>query len=190
VDPSARHQAITQARTYQSLGAAFLDTETTGIGPTAEIVEIALVGDQGQTLYESLVKPRSKIESDAARIHGISEELLTDAPSWDNVWTQIEPILAVWKVGIYNRDFDLRIMKQTSQRYWINWRLPDDQFFCVMKLYAQFAGVWDHRRNAYRWHSLEDAGRQCQIALPNVHRALDDALLTHALFEYMVHWIE
>lgn len=187
-DYSARHQAVLYARSLHEYAPVFLDTETTGTGPTAEIIEIAIVGYDGRPLFDSLVKPRGSSEPEALRVHGITEDMLVDAPTWDKVWIQVEPILTSNWVGVYNLDFDLRLMKQTLQRYMLKWRAPEERLFCVMKLYAQFAGDWDYRRSSYRWHSLEEAGRQCGIALQNVHRALGDALLTRALFEYMVNW--
>jgi DNA polymerase-3 subunit epsilon len=54
-----------------------------------------------------------------------------------------------------------------------------------MRLYAQFYGEWDPMRNSYRWQKLEDAGRQCGIAMPNSHRALEDALLAKAVLEHI-----
>jgi hypothetical protein len=40
-------------------------------------------------------------------------------------------------------------------------------------------------RGAYRWQSLEAAGRQCHILLKNTHRALDDCLLAREILYYM-----
>jgi len=185
---SSRKQAVESARSYHERDPVFLDTETTGIGPNAEIVEIAIVDNAGQTLFDSLVKPRGPIEPDAARVHKITASMVQDSPSWDVVWEQVRPVLSGRLVGIYNSEFDLRLMKQTHQRFWMQWDLPDEQFFCVMKLYAQFVGEWNHRHGNYRWHSLDSAGSQCKIALQNVHRALGDALLTQAVFSAMVNW--
>lgn len=165
-----------------------LDTETTGVGPHAEVVEIAIVSAQGKYLFDSLVKPRGRIEADATRIHGITQEMVRDAPPWQDVWSQVEPILLAQPIGAYNSDFDLRLMKQTHQRAMIPWRIPDTQFFCIMKLYARFAGDWDRVRRSYRWHSLEYAGQQCDLPLSNTHHAQDDALLARAILEYMANW--
>jgi DNA polymerase III epsilon subunit-like protein len=88
-------------------------------------------------------------------------------------------------VGIYNSEFDLRMLKQSHQKYWLNWQLPEENFFCIMKLYARFYGEWDARRGSYRWQSLDQAGRQCRIPLPNSHRAKDDALLARALLQHI-----
>jgi DNA polymerase III epsilon subunit-like protein len=112
--------------------------------------------------------------------------MVQEAHRWDMVWPEVEVVLENRVVGIYNAEFDIRMMKQSHQRNWLRWHDPrGTQFFCIMKLYAQFFGQWNTRRGGYRWQSLEAAGKQCGLTLPNSHRAKDDALLTLALLEYM-----
>ncbi len=43
-----------------------------------------------------------------------------------------------------------------------------------MKLYARFSVIGIPTINLSRYQSLELAGRQCGIRLPNAHRAVDD----------------
>ena len=180
-----QQEAAKQARELISRGPLYLDTETTGLSMRSEIIEISIVDDRGAVLFDSLVRPRDRIELDAIRIHGIKQDTVADAPPWDEVWPLVETILEGHLVGIYNRDFDLRLMKQSHQRYWMPWRVQEENFFCIMKLYARFRGEWDRRKGDYRWHSLEAAGRQSRIPLPNTHRASDDARLARELLHYM-----
>ncbi len=188
MDLALRLESVQTAQQWLQSNPVFLDTETTGVGPHAEVVEIAIVGAQGQFIFDSLVRPRGHIEQAAIRIHGITPEMVKEAPAWQDVWQQVEPILLAQPVGAYNSDFDLRVLKQTNQRAMLPWRIPDTQFFCIMKLYARFAGDWDRVRRSYRWHSLEYAGQQCDLPLSNTHHAQDDALLARAILEYMANW--
>ena len=183
-----RKEAVRLAQQLWQTSPVYLDTETTGTGPTAEIIEIAIIDQDGKLLFEALVKPRGPIEPDAARVHGITLDQLQGAPGWAEVWPQAEAVLAGRRVGTYNSDFDVRLIKQSHQRNWINLRLPEENFFCIMKLYARFYGERDPRSRSFRWQTLELAGKQCQIPLPNSHRAKDDALLARALLEYMANW--
>jgi DNA polymerase III epsilon subunit-like protein len=57
-----------------------------------------------------------------------------------------------------------------------------------MKLYAAFYGELNTRSRGYRMHKLEAAGAASGIALPNSHRAGDDALLTAELFRYIANY--
>lgn len=188
MDILARREAVQQAQKWTQLLPVFVDTETTGLGMNAEIIEIAIIDTDGKLLFQSFVRPRGLIEPDAMQVHGITQAEVNRAPEWAEVWPQIEKTLVGRKVGVYNSDFDLRMLKQSHQRAWLKWNLPENNFFCIMKLYARFYGDWDPQRRGYRFHSLESAGRQSGILLPNSHRAQDDALLARALLQYMAAW--
>ena len=188
MDLSIRREAASQAHRLVQTQPLYLDTETTGIGPTAEIIEIGIVDQEGAPLVDTLVKPLGRIESAAMRVHGITQEQVQNAPAWAEVWPQVEAVLNSRRVGVYNSEFDLRMLKQSHQRSWINWTLSEANFFCIMKLYARFNGEWDRRHGNYRYYSLEAAGRWAHIPLPNSHRAVDDARLARALLIYMSEW--
>ncbi|BCC80200.1 MULTISPECIES: 3'-5' exonuclease [Bacillus] len=53
-----------------------LDTQTTGLGETDEIVEIAVTDLDGKTLLNTLVKPTVPISDDATMIHGITNKMV------------------------------------------------------------------------------------------------------------------
>lgn len=167
------------------LDPVYLDTETTGLHQSAEVIEIGIIDDQGNTLFEQRIRPRGKIDPAAARVHGITLEMLSDAPPWEQVWPQAEAVLLGKRVGVYNVEFDLRLIKQSNQRTWLRSSLNDNDFFDIMVLYARFYGDWDPFRRSYRFQSLEIAGRQCGIHLKNTHSAVDDCLLTRALLHHM-----
>lgn len=161
----------------------FMDTETTGLDNQAEIIEISIVNHEGQTLYDTLVRPRRSIPADAVRLHGITDNMVNSARTWMHVWPEVETILSGRMVGIYNTEFDLRMMQQSHRAIGMPWRNPGFQAFDIMKLFSEFAGY-------QRWLRLEQAGKLCRINLPNSHRALDDTLLARAVFDYMRRLIE
>jgi DNA polymerase III subunit epsilon len=174
-----RQRAIKMAQEYWLAKPLFIDTETTGLDGSAEIVEISIIDQEGSVLLDTLVKPLRRIPQDVIRVHGITNEMVCDAPTWAEIWPQVETLLMDRYVGVYNADFDLRMMRQSHRSNGLPWQFSDRKFFCIMKLYSQFMG-------AYRWQKLEAAGRQCRIPLPNSHRAKDDALLARAVFQHMV----
>jgi len=183
---SARREAIQIAQEKLSRKPIYLDTETTGTGPNDNIVEISIVDHHGNILIDTLVKPIGIISTGAMAVHGITNEQLTNARQWKEVWPEVEAVLSGRLLGIFNADFDLRMMQQSHTRNWMQWMIPKGmEVFCIMKLYAQFYGEWNSRRGNYRWQSLDNAGKQCSIPLPNSHRAKDDTLLTREIFLYM-----
>jgi DNA polymerase III subunit epsilon len=174
----SNNYAAQQARRWLDARPVFLDTETTGLNDQAEIVEISILDDDGSVLLDSLVRPRRSIPLDAIRIHGIRNEMVKGAPGWAQLWPEVEAILQGRPVGIYNADFDLRMLKQSHRWSGLLWRPPEMQPFCIMRLYADFRGM-------SRFQSLEDAGRQLGIPLPNSHRALADTQLARAVLHSM-----
>ena len=91
-----------------------LDTETTGLDERAEIVELSIIDKHGNTLFDSLVKPKGRIPRDAERIHGISNTDVKNADSWLVVYEGVRKILEDRSVVIYNAEYDTRIIQQTS----------------------------------------------------------------------------
>jgi DNA polymerase-3 subunit epsilon len=186
MNSGARKEAIQLAQSWISKKPVYMDTETTGTGPNDGIIEVTVIEHDGSILVDSLVKPVGKISPGARAVHGITDEMVRSAPPWDSVWGEVEASITNRTVGIYNADFDLRMLRQSHQRNWLRWSDPEGvEFFCIMKLYAKFYGEWNPRYGNYRWQSLDRARRQCGIPLPNSHRAKDDTLLTRALLEYM-----
>ena len=185
LNPQARKSAILQAQFEVAHKPVYLDTETTGLEAADQIVEICILDHDGKMLINSLVKPKGKIPILASRIHGITDEMVTDAPTWPELWPQVEAALAGRHVAIYNVDFDLNMMKNSHRKYHLRWAFPSEAPFCVMKLYAQFYGEWNYQYGSYRWQKLEEAARQCKIAVKGAHRARADALMARGVLQYM-----
>jgi len=158
----------------------YLDTETTGLDKNAEIVEIAVVDDTGQILINRLIRPTQPIPPVVSNLHGITDEMVAGAISWPALWPTVRGLLLGKTIGIYNAEFDVRIMRQSLERYRLPWResLATSD---ILSLYSEYRGEWDPTRRALRRFRLEDAGRAFRIPLPNTHRAADDALLARAL---------
>ncbi|MEG4830898.1 3'-5' exonuclease [Microcoleus sp. F8-D3] len=74
-----------------------LDTETTGLYD-AEIVEIAIIDRLGEMLLDTLIKPTISIPAEAAYLHGITDEIVADAPSFPEVYPRIVEVLKYKRV--------------------------------------------------------------------------------------------
>jgi DNA polymerase-3 subunit epsilon len=185
VNPSSsRLQAIQTAREVLKNAPVYLDTETTGLGSTDEIVEISVVDTYGIVLVNTFVKPSRTIPAEAINIHGITDEMVQKAPAWPILWSQVRSFLVGKVVVAYNSDFDMRMMKQSHDRYRIPWK-ENLQPFDLLKLYAQFHGEWDSNRRSWKYFSLDKAGKASGISLPNSHRSLADTFLARALLIYI-----
>ena len=155
----------------------FLDTETTGLGHRDEVIDIAVVGFDGEILLKSLVRPIRPIPADATSVHGITNKMVENAPEFGEIWTSLESAITGKLVGIYNKDYDLRIIKQSSGLNAFNPFLATAGSFCIIEMFARYYGQWDDYHQSYTWQKLSKAGMFLGITIPNTHRAVDDALL-------------
>lgn len=190
-DPELLRQTILTARNLIAEKLLYLDTETTGLEHHDEIIEIAIMDDDGQPVINSLVKPaKARVSDSARRVHHISDSDLVTAPTLAMLWPQIEQVTFQRSVLIYNKDFDLGKLRRSL---WANGvTLPnrpegDLGFFpwCVMNLYAEYWGEWNSYRQSYRWQTLDRAVRQCGIKQVQDHRALGDCQLTRLVLHHM-----
>ena len=163
-----------------NLKPVYLDTETTGLSRSDEIIEISIVEHDGTELFTKLVKPSQPIPREAERIHGITNAQVASAQAWPIIWPQIRQILYGRVIAAYNSPFDLRMMEQSHQRYHLPWR-EKLVFIDVMQQFSDFRGEWDSFRGSNRLFKLVEAGRYFNISLPNAHRSTADALLTRAV---------
>jgi DNA polymerase III subunit epsilon len=149
----------------------FIDTETTGLDGSAEIVDIAIVSVDGVVLLDTLVKPARHIPSFVSRIHGIYDDDVANAPSWCDVYEMAYPLLSGRPVVVFNVNFDRRIIQQCCAGSRLRPIDGADGWHCAMKMYASYMG---ERGHGYRWQKLENAARAFDI-VPGGHRALGDA---------------
>lgn len=184
ISSSARQNAILRARQALSARPVYLDTETTGLDPKDEIVEISIVDEDGSVLLAKFVRPGQPIPAEATRIHGITNENVKSAMPWPILWREVRPLLTGRLIVIYNAEFDLRMMRQSMTKYHQPWNEKFDAFD-LLKVYAEFRSEWDMKRQSYHYFSLDAAGKHARIALPNAHRATADSLLTRALLHHI-----
>lgn len=158
-----------------------LDTETTGLKGHAIEIGVCRVG--GEVLFDTLVKNAEPIEPGALRVHGITEERLTTAPSFRWVAPQLRDVLAGQTVCIFNAEFDYAVLRRTRREQGFPRPvLPRSQTACVMLAYAVLAGDYDPEEQGYRLVSLARAAAAMGVARQGeAHRALGDALTTAAL---------
>lgn len=150
----------------------FLDTETTGLGATAEIVDIAVISARGEVLVNALVKPARRIPIAATQIHGIKDEDVRQAPTWEQTMLLLRSVLLGRLVVVYNVGFDRTMVRQCCDR--CGAVMPHATWHCAMKAYAAYRQERSHGRSGYRWHSLPNAAAAFGLA-PGGHRALADA---------------
>lgn len=159
-----------------------LDTETTGLDENAQIVELSILDMFGNSVYDSLLKPKCFIPFDAQKIHHITEDMVKGVPTIVDVWPHVCDVVGNRKVIVYNANYDKRLIEQSLNAYGSN-LFPDWQYYCAMFGYALFydAPAREGKRTA-PWQKLEYACQQqgAQITGP-LHRAMSDCRATLSL---------
>lgn len=192
------HDAAAQwaRRVLDEPACVILDTETTGLHDGARIVEIAVLGIDGSVLFDSLVNPQTPIPADATGIHGITDAMVKDAPSFSDVLVGLTGALINRKVVVYNRDFDKRRLAIELDRHysarWVNlekprqgrrrihpqaraWLAAQVWEDCAMVAYAEWYGDWVWDYEARDDEPLYRQGDYRWQRLPGAgHRAADD----------------
>lgn len=160
-------------------GFVILDLETTGLNddPKVDIVEIAIVSHHGEILLNTLVKPTQSIPLVASRIHGIHDKDVIDAPSFVDIYPQLEALLNGKIVVAYNHTFEQDILRTVCRRAQKP-QLTPMEWYCAMRSYSVYRG-------ATRFQKLTAACQREGIPLANAHRALGDCLMTLALMKKM-----
>ena len=153
-----------------------LDTETTGLDGTAELVELAIIDTTGKVAFDELIKPVVSVPPDASRIHGITDSVLREAraTTWPSHHDAVRKIvLAAKMLLVYNLEYDVRIIRQTCGKYDLRNPLGSIRGDCVMLKYAEYRAL-PGRYGDYRWHKLVDAySHECGRTTQE-HRALSD----------------
>ena len=196
-NPDDRKFVIDRVRKYVELNPLFLDTETTGLSDMDEICEIAIVDLAGEVLINTLVKPTKLIPPGTSAIHGITDEMVQDAPTFGDLLPSLEEILRNRTVLVYNAEFDEGKLERSavangckfSFNFWAHETEPgvyEDNWHDVMDLYATFYGEWHEFHQSYTWQRLSTAALQCRIEIPpGIHRALADAEMTRRIVLHM-----
>ena len=100
---------------------AFIDLETTGISlSTDRIVEIAvikLLPDGSRQVKRKLINPQIPIPKASSDIHGITDEMVKNAPGFKQVANEIKMFIEGCDLGGYNSNrFDIPILMEEFLR--------------------------------------------------------------------------
>ncbi|MDM1717324.1 3'-5' exonuclease [Thiopseudomonas alkaliphila] len=173
---SEKGKASEKACSWLEQEPLFLDTETTGLDDSAQIIEIAIFDASGQELLCKRLKPTVEINQRAQDVHGISAADLKDCPNWPEIAEEVQRILAGRSVIIFNAGYDTRLLKQTAAAYddSAEW-LSSCTFLCAMKLAANMYGA----TNQYGTISLINACIEAGVSWKGeAHSALADTQAT------------
>jgi DNA polymerase III epsilon subunit-like protein len=179
-----------EARNILQMNPLFMHSKNTGAAEHAEVVEIAILDSAGKPLIDALVKPKRHIRLDATEEHGITDDMVENAPKWTEVLPEIEETLAHKKVCVYDLNNEVLVLQNSYQNNHNRWALDADNFFNIMDLFSRYRNVRDPHSGALECYTLEEAARALGIDIEIIayRRAHEDAWLIRAILIAIAGW--
>lgn len=148
-----------------------LDTETTGLDYTRErIIEFAAVRLENGKIkdeYQTLINPHQHIRKSSMAIHGITQEMVEDAPTEEEVMPKILDFIGDYPIVAHNAIFDYSFLneakKRTTGEELTNPRIDTQTMF------KEIAPDLES-------HGLEALTARFNVELNNHHRAMADTM--------------
>ena len=159
----------------------FIDLETTGINISIDrIVEIAIVKiglDGTKQVKRRLVNPEMPIPKASSDVHGITDEMVKDAPSFKMLANEIKQFMEGSDIGGYNSNrFDVPILNEEFLRAGIQVDIESRKLLDVQKVFH----MMEQRTlsAAYQFY--------CHKTLQDAHTAEADATATWEILEAQI----
>jgi len=156
---------------------AFIDLETTGINiSTDKIIEIAIVkiSPEGNKITKrKLINPQMPIPGSSTAVHGITNEMVKDAPTFKQVANEIKQFLDSCDIGGYNSNrFDIPMLIEEFMRAGLEFSTEGRKWVDVQKIFH----LMEQRTlsAAYKFY--------CDKCLEDAHSAEADAHATWEIF--------
>ena len=160
---------------------ACLDTETTGLYATqgGKICELAVsVSQNGKVIEEfsTLLNPQIPMLPEVIAIHGITNEMVKDAPIFADILPRLIGLLDGCVLVAHNVDFDLSFLKAEFEACGMNF--PPYPVIDTLKL-ARKSGRFESNR-------LGNIASTLGISCEGWHRAMADTKMAEQILYYFL----
>jgi DNA polymerase-3 subunit epsilon len=160
---------------------AFIDIEATGSNPSTDrIVEIAIIKhlpDGNRTIKRKLINPGIPIPKVVQDIHGISDDMIKDAPAFKQAAHEIKQFLDGCDISCYNAyRLDMPLLMEEFIRAGVEFDMKGRKLVDVQKIFHQM-----EQRTlaaAYKFY--------CNKSLDGAHGAEVDAVATAEILQAQV----
>ena len=158
---------------------ALVDIETTGLHVTIDrITEIAVlvITEQGIVrTWHCLIKPLRSIPDTIQALTGISNELVKDAPSFEDIAAELLDVLRDCVFVAHNARFDFGFIKNAFKRCGLTYQAP---VLCTIKLLRQLYPD-------QRYYNLAFITQSLNVSLEDHHRAQGDVATLYEVIRKM-----
>lgn len=155
------------------------DLETTGISPQNDrVIEISAIkvrGGKPVDEFSSLVNPLMNIPYAATRVNGITDEMVSSKPTFDQVLKEfLDFIENDILVGHNIHDFDIKFIRRDCEAFFRMF-LGNDYIDTLPLARRYLPGLTHHR--------LTDLANFYRLSTEGAHRALNDCKMNQIIFE-------
>jgi DNA polymerase III subunit epsilon len=161
---------------------AIVDIETTGGNAGgSRITEIAIIIHDGTKVldrFETLVNPQKEIPLPIFALTGINNEMVRDAPIFDDIADKVLQMLNGRVFVAHNVNFDYSFVRHQLEESGFKWTARK---LCTVRAARKI-------RPGFHSYSLGNLCRTLDITLENRHRAGGDADATAILFSRLLEW--
>jgi len=161
---------------------AVIDFETTGLDAAADrVLEMGIVCfDEGVKTGSQnwLINPTMPVPEEASAVHGITDEMLADQPTFEQLWQEIRPHLEGRLPVAYNAGFDKKFLLAELGR--IGETTWGDELPPAMQSDVEWVDplVWARELFPDQSAKLVEICKVLEIPLEDAHRAANDAEAT------------
>jgi DNA polymerase III subunit epsilon len=161
-------------------GLVSIDLETTGLSPLVDrIIEISLVKwtPRGVEIQTEFVDPEREVLAESTAIHGITNDMLIDAPSVRSVLTRYRDFVDNLPLVAHNAKFDLGFLVFNLHQHKLSFGAQPVYCSCqsAREAFPELAN--------YKLSTLTQA---LDIELESHHRAQDDAIAALKVFAKII----
>lgn len=157
---------------------AFIDLETTGTNPgTDRIVEIAIIKilpDGTRSTKRKVLNPGMPIPKFASDVHGFTDEMVKDAPTFKQVAQELRQMLDGCDIAGYNSNrFDIPVLVEEFMRAGVEFEMKGRKLVDVQNIFHKM-----EQRTltaAYKFY--------CNKVHDGAHGAEADAFVTYEILE-------
>ncbi|MBN1444490.1 MAG: 3'-5' exonuclease [Candidatus Omnitrophica bacterium] len=153
------------------------DVETTGLKPLEgdRIIELALIRIRDGSVVEKIVtavNPGINIPPEVCSIHGITDDMVKDAPPFRDIAGKIADFIRGKTLLIHNADFDISFLKKEFELCGMS--CPEVKVIDTLAI----------AKNSFRFpgNSLSRIAVHYKIDTEGLHRAEADAMTTYMIY--------